>query len=247
MNPRKILALSLAGGILMTFMACTGSRQPAGMGYNQNFNQYVDTPLTQSLFMDQNATISEEHIDRILRSKYKLPEKIRLAIVRLDAGESSVRSFYGGWNDEQYIKSRQAYLDKFVTTLSQSSRISNVKVMPDILIPKSPGFTMIREAAIRMQADVVLVYGIRSDLYSKYKVFNKPELKAFATTQLIIMDVRTGMIPFSSTVTKDYQTQQQKGEMDYREATSRVLQEAVLLTLNELGAQLNLFLEKGSY
>ncbi len=228
----------------MSVFACTGSRETGLTGNTGYYNQFADTPITQSLFADKNSNISEENIARILDGRYTLPQKLRVAIVRLDAGESSSRSYYyGGWNDEQVIKSRQAYLDKFKAALQKSPRISAVTVMPEMLVPKNPGFTMVREAAVRMQADVVLVFGIRSDLYSKFKVFDKPDLKAFATTQVVLMDVRTGLIPFSSTVTRDNQTQRKKEEMDNNEASTRVQQEAVLLTIDELGSQLTRFLE----
>lgn len=236
---KNYFASAMVVCMVISLFACTGSRETGLSGNNEYYNQFADTPITQSLFADKNSTITEENIARILDGSYSLPQKLRVAVVRLDAGESSSRSYYyGGWNDEQVIKSRQAYLDKFTAALQKSPRVSAVTVMPEMLVPKNPGFIVLREAAVRMQADVVLVFGIRSDLYSKFKVFDKPDLKAFATTQVILMDVRTGLIPFSSTITKDNLTQRKKEEMDNAEASARVQQEAVLLTIEELGKQL---------
>jgi hypothetical protein len=79
-------------------------------------------------------------------------------------------------------------------------------------------------------------------LYSKHKLFNKPELKAFATTQLLIVDVRTGLVPFSTIVTKDFQSEKQKEELEVAEAASRTQHEAVLLTIEEIGQQVSGFL-----
>ena len=93
-----------------------------------------------------------------------------------------------------------------------------------------------------MQADVVVVYAITSDIYSKYKLFSKPDIKAFATTQLIVLDVRTGLIPFSTIMTRDYLSQKKKEELSNSEAASRVQNEAVLLTINDIGQKITQFL-----
>jgi len=36
------------------------------------------------------------------------------------------------------------------------------------------------------------------DIYSKHKFFSKADIKAFATIEMIILEVRTGLIPFSA-------------------------------------------------
>ena len=72
----------------------------------------------------------------------------------------------------------------------------------------------------------------------------KPDIKAFATTQLIILDVRTGLIPFSTIVTKDTLSQKTKEEVDHSEAARRIQNEAVLLTIQDIGQRITDFLNK---
>lgn len=201
-----------------------------------------DSLITQSLFNDKAATISEENIQKILDGSYrKLPQQIRVAIVRLDNPQQR-RSYWNYWSDEDYLKTQQSYLDLFSQKVGQSSRVTKISIIPDLLISKTPSFTNIREAAVRLQADMVVVYSITSDLYSKYKLFSKPDIKAFATTQLIMLDVRTGLVPFSSIVTKDVLSQKRKEELGNDEARNRVQNEAVLSTINEISQQINSFL-----
>lgn len=199
-----------------------------------------DALITQSLFNDKNATISEENIQKILEGTYKLPPQLRVAVVRL---ENTAQQRYFR-NDEQYLKTQQSYLDLFSEKFSQSPRVTRFSIVPDLLLSKPLSFTNIREAAVRMQADIVVVYSITSDLYSKYKLFSKPDIKAFATTQLIILDVRTGLIPFSTIVTKDTLSQKTKEEVDHSEAASRIQNEAVLLTIQDIGQRITDFLNK---
>src|SRR5688572_23330072 len=199
----------------------------------------ADTTITQSLFNDRSSTISEDNIQKILNGTYKLPQQLRVAIVKLESPQN-YRRYYGG--DEQYLKTQQSYLDLFSDRFRQSSRVTNLSIIPDLLISRSPTFTIIREAAVRMQADIVMVYSITSDLYSRYKLFSKSDIKAFATTQLIILDVRTGLIPFSAIATKDYLSQKKKEELDHSEAASRIQSEAVLLTISDIGQKITEFL-----
>lgn len=223
---------------LLTLISCTTSRSLGAGHYGYS---KTDPPLTKSLFNDKNATISEENIQKILDGSYSLPEELRISIVKLD-GDERERRYY--WSDETYLKSQQAYLDKFMTIFSQSDRTKSMASIPDILISNNPTFTSIRESAVRTQADIVVIYSINSDIYSRFKLFSKSDIKAFATTQLIILDVRTGLIPFTTIVTRDIQSKRQKEELNDNEAASRIKNEAILLTIEAIGRQLEAFLKK---
>ena len=225
--------------IAIAISSCETAKQsvyPANEGYLNG-----DTLITQSLFNDKTATISEENIQRVLDGTYKLPRQLRVALVKLESSSQRRNSWYY-WNDEQYLKTQQGYLALFTDKFKQSSRVVNTFSIPDVLISRSPSFTSIREAAVRMQADIVVIYSIASDLYSKYKAFSKPDIKAYATTQLIIMDVRTGLIPFSTISTKDALSQKKKEELENSEAASRVQNEAVLATITEISGKITDFL-----
>ncbi len=199
-------------------------------------------PITESLFSDKSSTISEENIQKILDGTYKMPQQLRVAILKL---ESSQRRYYwNSWGDEAYLRSQQAFLDSFTARFKQSPRIAKMMAIPDLLVSKSPqSLTSIRESAVRMQADIVVAYAINSDIYTKYRSFKSPNIKAYATTQLIIMDVRTGLVPFSTIVTRDFLAAKKKEELDVTEARNRVQTEAVLLTINEIGNQVNNYLK----
>jgi hypothetical protein len=199
-----------------------------------------DTLIVQSLFNERSSNISEENIQKILDGSYRLPSTLRIAIVRLE-GSRQQRYF---WNDESFLKTQQSYLDSFTARLRSSPRVTAIAIIPDIIISRSPSFTNIREAAVRMQCDIALVYSVTDDLYSRYKAFSNPDIKAFATTQLILMDVRTGLIPFSTIVTKDFLSKKTKEDLDLSQARDRVLNEAVLATINDTGLKIVQFLKE---
>jgi hypothetical protein len=228
--------------ITAIFFSC-GSRQVTDNRYpvaaQVGAGNTVNEPITESLFNDKNATISEESIKKILDGTLQLPQQLRIAIVNVNSSTSN-RRYY--WNDEQYLKTQQAYLDLFTLHLNKSQRVTTIHTIPDLLLAKPYSFTNIRESAVRLQADVVLLYSISTDIYSKYKLFTKSDIKSFATTQIVLLDVRTGLIPFSTIVTKDYLSTRQSTDLDYSDATNRIQKEAVLLTIEEIGKKVNIFL-----
>ena len=184
------------------------------------------------------VTDTQENIQKILDGDYALPNNLRTSIINLKKNEGR---FY--WSNEEYLKSQQTYLDLFKNKFTSSDRITQVKAIPDLLLSDQLTFTNIREAAVRTQSDIVIVYSIDSDLYSKYKLFTKNDIKAYATTQLIILDIRTGLIPFSTIVTKEFLSQKQEEDFNETEATNRVKNQAVLLTIEEIGQQIADFLK----
>lgn len=228
--------------LVFVLTSCTARKQ---VGQNQQaISAYgferIDPPITQSLFDDKNSTITEENIQKILNGDYTLPNDLRVTIVELESNRN-FRNY--NWNNEEYLKSKQEFLDLFVAKFEMAERVKKVFKIPDMLISSQPTFTNIREAAVRTQSDIVLVYSIESDIYSNYKMFSKTEIKAFATTQLILLDVRTGLIPFTTIVTKEYQSKRQENELNDMEAANRIKNEAVLLTIEEIGQEIIQFLE----
>ncbi|MEM0994812.1 MAG: hypothetical protein AAF806_31830 [Bacteroidota bacterium] len=227
--------------LLLAVASCTTSSPISQTAPRyQTYNQYDQEPITASLFEDETATISEENIQKILDGDYALPKELRVALVKLEGTQSQTRYY---WNDETYLKSQQAYLDSFTSQFKQSDRVQRISKIPDLLLSDKKTFTNIREAAVRTQSDIVVVYTIYSDLYAKYKLFAKSDIKAFATTQLMILDVRTGLIPFTTVVTREYQSKRKESELSNEEAANRIKKEAILLTIQEIGKRVNDFLE----
>ena len=87
------------------------------------------------------------------------------------------------------------------------------------------------------------LFSINSDIYHKYKVFKKDEVKAYATCESLLMDIRTGIIPHSEVVTRDFLTQKTEKDLDNNELRKRAEQTAIGLTLEEIGKRLTDFLK----
>jgi hypothetical protein len=51
-----------------------------------------------------------------------------------------------------------------------------------------------------MQADLLLVFRVSSDTYTQYRAFAKDKVKAYSTCEMVLLDIRTGLVPFTRVI-----------------------------------------------
>ena len=65
-------------------------------------------------------------------------------------------------------------------------------ILPSILTPKEPSLPSIRETAVRMQADLLLVLRLSTDVYEKWRLFQASQAKAFSTCEAFLPRRKNG-------------------------------------------------------
>ena len=230
-----ILFLSLLIGL----SSCGSTRIPSSTFSAPPSNP---EPLTRSLFNFEGRSISEDDIARILSSEIQLPDTVRLAI--LNYSSSSVNRYYSSyWSNEEFLKLQQSFIDIFKNKLEANGKVKRVILMPKLMIGNNPNIFTLRESAVRLQADLFLIFSINSDIYYRYKVFKKDEAKAYATAEALLMDVRTGIIPYSEIVTHEKQvTKDNTLDLTDQDTQKRAENGAVQMTLEDLSTRLNRYL-----
>ena len=212
----------------------------------QRFNRMSVTgrkAISQSLFNDKDRTISEDDIQKLLNGHFTLPDTLRVAVYKFGTTSLTYNRYYSNYADELSVKAQQLFMDTLSTLLQGNSHVKRVNIIPTLMLSAQPTITQLREAAVRLQCDMLLVFAATSDIYYKPKVFKKDETKAYATTEAFVMDIRTGLVPFSTLVTKDVLTQQLPKEEE-PEMKRRAQNEAIVKTLSEIGEKVNMFLKK---
>ena len=212
------------------------STDPAGVNHGE------PDPIKQSLFDSRDRTISEDNIQKLLSGKLVLPDTVKIAIYQYSKAPRN-RYYYGYYTDEDFLKAQQSFIDTLLNKLSQASRVRKVVLIPNLMISSNPNITNMRETAVRLQADLLLVFSVTSDLYYKYRVFSKDEAKAYATTECMLMDIRTALVPFSTIVTKDYYSKKQDSDANLEELRKRTERMAIYQTLNVTGERLVTYLK----
>ncbi len=199
-------------------------------------------PILESLFDAKDRTISEENIRKLLDGTLRLPDTIRIAVCNYSKAPLN-RYYYGNTTDEDYLKAQQSFVDTLVKTIYKSHKVKKVTLIPAMMITKSPNITTMRETAVRLQSDLLLVFSVTSDIYYKYRLFNKDEAKAYATAECMLMDVRTAMVPYSSIVTSDFYSKKIETDANLEELRKRAEKTAILQSLGESGTRLSLFFD----
>jgi hypothetical protein len=208
--------------------------------------EYLErSTLTTSLFKSDQDVLGDEAISKILSSKFELPQKVAIALMKFRSDEVKAIYYYGYnyWRSEDYLKNQQNIIDTLSDVIYKSNRVLEVTLFPDILTPVEPTISVIREAAVRLQADVVLVFIIHSDIYHKARALARDEVKAYSTCEAFILDTRTGLIPFTTIITEDITTKKEFTDINIKETTLRAENEAILKSLFVLGNNINKFLE----
>jgi hypothetical protein len=213
-----------------------------------NEREYQERPkLETSLFHGDQDFVTEDAVQKILSSKIQLPAKSKIAILRYEDPDDERYALtyysYYYWRSEAYIKLHQQLVDTLQYLLLSSGRVSEATILPSMLIPKQPSVSMIRQAGVRLQANLVLVYRITSDVYYDYLLFTQDEIKAYSTCEVVVFDTRTGIIPFTTVVTRDILRKRLSSEVAREEAIKRVQKEASLLVMNTIGEELAVFLK----
>ncbi len=227
--------------LLFLFSSCASS----GSYYDSYGYQENEPKLTKSLFPSDQRVISQAAIDTILASEIQLPRNSKIALINFPSENSQPTSLYGYgyWRSEDFLKLQQSYIDTLSSHLLQTNFAESVIHLPSMLTPIEPTLPILREAAVRLQSPIMIVFRISSDIYEEFRFFRSNKAKAFATLELVLLDVRTGIIPFTSIVTEEYMTEKIESDSNFRETMKRAEREATLKSLIKASNKLSVFFE----
>lgn len=210
---------------------------------------YVSTPeymkrakVTDSYFKEENKSLSETQIKNLLERRVELPKSLKIAVVKL-AHDSSITNLL---NHELKAQQDPVIQDINVEMMEKiagpQKRIKEITLVPQMLMPEEPNFQKLRDVAAIMQADLVLILKTKSRTDSKFHLHKKNEAKAVATVEGLILDVRTGVIPFSSVATNSSQEKETKdfsSEELYLRATLAAENKALAEIFKNVGDHFN--------
>jgi hypothetical protein len=202
-------------------------------------------PIATSLFPSDQAIFGDEAVARILSSKLELPAKAKLALMKFPDTEGWGSRYYGRyyWRDEEYLKLQQAQVETLSQALLKSDQIAEVIPLPSLMTPRQASIPVLREAAVRLQADLLLVFRVGSDTYSQYRAFAKDKVKAYSTCELVLLDVRTGLVPFTRVVSRERLELKQAADLDLSETMRRAEQASAAEALNAAANDLVAFVK----
>ncbi len=227
----KTILLVIASLLLLSATGCgtpavmTASRPPS---YYEQTDLYSGTAGHDSLFSSDSELLSDEDVKRILGFHFNPQPLNRIAVMPM----GQVRWF--GWSDE-LDKAGTAVQMALIGRLKQSKSVYDASYLPTLLVPDKKSIGYLREAAARYQADLLLVYKASCMSYEKYKAFSPDKTKAYCNLEAILLDTRTGIVPFTILVNRTFTAEEQGSDMNFYETIRRAELKALESALTQVG------------
>lgn len=232
----RLAVIALLFSVGLSTNSCYSAKRAAPESYFSSLDYQARQTLNQSLFKEDLSLLSNEEIDRILSSKIELPADARLAVLQLGT-------------DSQVLvlptpdsEAGDSALASLVERLTASEGLSSVTLLPSLLIPRSLSVAKLREAAARFQADLLFIYRTPCQQFHRNRFLRADEAKAYCVAEGVLLDVRTGIIPFSSAASATFGAVQNPEDLNSYETLRRSQSEAILRALEDLADDLVAFL-----
>jgi hypothetical protein len=150
--------------------------------------------------------------------------------------------YWWGWS-EDFVRMNEKIDADFLGRLQTCKHLRDVSYLPSLVTPREMTIPYLRQAAARFQADLLLVYRTSSETYGKQKMLAKDEGKAYCTVEAILVDTRTGIIPFSTVLTEASTTERNTADISMSEMIARAQQEAIGRAWLRLAGQVVQFMD----
>ncbi|WP_444897074.1 hypothetical protein ACJJI5_14145 [Microbulbifer sp. EKSA008] len=218
--------------ILVTGCATVATSHRPSDYYKAGGNEANNEPL----FGSTGESLGDIDIDRILNYELKLPAQNRIAILKL-----SNDSYWRHYSND-FTQLNETIARDFVGQLRESERVYDASFLPSMLVPEQRTVPYLREAAARYQADLLLAYRSSCRTFEKYKFIDPNETKAYCSVEVVLLDVRSGIVPFTVVSSNEFSARKELGDTNFNETIKKAEIAAVAESLKDSATQLTSFL-----
>jgi hypothetical protein len=205
--------LSLATVTLLMTAACAkkAAMLPPAPLYPE-FRAGDPSSLQESLFKGDQEVLSNQDIERILASHVDLSNHHRLVVLALSPPSS--------WYLETSVLDEQN-ADRFLKTVATAPQLTEVRMMPALLVPEKRTVSYLREAAARFQADLLLVYTSRVRNFQRDRLLGAGEVSAECAAESVLLDVRTGIVVDSARKAESVTVHKSAGDLNFAQTVAK--------------------------
>lgn len=233
---RMLIGVVAVGLGLLAAAGCQATAaSPADTGQVLAGDAEAPRALAESLFKSDQAVLSNQEIDRILSSRVYAPARARVAIVRIGGRYPWGRT----WWSEDVAQIEQQGIDRMLGALRGSGRVEKATVLPTMLTPMQVTIPYLREAAARVQADLLLVYRTTTQTYQRQQLFGGGSVHAYCTVEAVMLDTRSGIVTETAVKTQSFNTPRTAKDVEFEETAARAEQSAIAQVLGQAAEQLS--------
>ena len=222
--------------LLSCITACTSvSTAPRPASYQAPEQQQA----APDLFGADQGKLDNAQIAHALDYQIKLPAHLRIAVIQISDSGSLPGVF--SRRDYDYAALRSSYAD-FFDTLRKSPRVYDASYFPSLLLPHSGDLDSLRSAAARYQTDLLLAYRSRCDVDDKTHAFSASEVQAHCMVDALLLDIRSGLVIFSSVADQDLHALKSKDDIDFDATIEKARTAAIGKALVQIAGDTDKFL-----
>ena len=194
---------------------------------------YQDPSITEHSGIESESTLGDDDgkIIRLLHHQIKLPKVNRIAILKLSKDNNW--RFYSNDFTELNDSIAVALIDR----LRASPRVYDASYLPAMLVPEKRTVPILREAAARFQADLLLGYRSSCNSYQKYNLLAADQAKSYCSIEAILLDIRSGIIVKSVVSVEHFSATKQADDTDFAETRKRAELEAIAKALGNIAQE----------
>ena len=182
-----------------------------------------------SLFAEDASVMDDAAIAHALDARVAVPARIRLAVLQLpDAGSLAYRY------DMEYTGVSGDLFPDFIAALRSSPRLYDASYLPDMLLPDKQTLPYLRAAAARFQADLLMVVRPRCDIVTNFKLFAPNEVHAYCKVEVVLVDTRSGVVPFTSVATEEMVATRTDADPDFSVTVGKAREAAIAKDLAKI-------------
>ncbi len=218
---------------LLSGCAAVSTTQRPDSYYSKSYTAEANQ---DSLFGTSPAALSDKDISTILSFKLTLASSNRIALLNLSPNRY--------WNSYSQVFSElnQSLESNFIDKLKNSKRVFDVSFLPSLLVPDTKTVPYLREAAARYQADLLLVYRNQCQSFKKTNFFDPNLSRAYCTVEAILLDTRTGIVPFTALASNSFTAEKNKQDINFNETVRKAELKAIDEDMGEIAERLVQFL-----
>jgi hypothetical protein len=178
--------------------------------------------------------LTESAVQKILSSKVSFPKTINLAVVR-------IADSHGGL-DFQMID--QELAENFYSKTNWGARVQSIIPMPQVMVANPATLSSLRQSAVLLQADALLIIKPFSYGDWKFQWFEENKAKATTSLEVLLMDVRTSVVPYTAVITETVELEKNDKDYSQYELMSRAKKASESKALLQVSSFLQKFLAK---
>lgn len=229
-------------------IGCSGARHewqpPATMERAQSDffepSRYeAPSQIQENLFSDDIDQVDAKLVKMALDGKVTYKDSLRIVFYELASDHYGV--------DPLQFSFKEEHARAWSSEINSSKRVDWIRPLAPLLLPEDPDLRSLRRAALRMQADILVLYRRQESVLEDHNIIAKDEFRVYSSIDMIAYDTRTGIIPFAQAATTQESAKENSEDLKNWETKQRMKEKASVENIEKLSHMFKSALEEWNY